>query len=1131
MFITYSIFSCIYLVRKFGCCQWLELGRLVALYPYIKLKPGMRHKADRTISVNNILISPTPSIEYNASRSQSAQNGSDAGYTVNQNLNSPRTTTVHTGQSIIGGSDDGQHRNTTRQQLPWELQAAEQQSLFPMPSIAGGPVIHTGASTTESSAQGQIQLDSPVLALNNMVSNISHQHTANTDRAEPRLQSLSQVPTGIQTGAMQQEPQDQLHVSPFPAQLPLPSTIVQGTSRASSGNLSYSYSNQGYQSPDPIANPPKRQRTNAPVSPSLKPRISLIHQYIKSIGGTQALSPLLERPRFALLEQACIEEDSFYLALHQLFCVWDANNQNLPNIHQFPAPEVLTMGFRILGQLIKSNSDLKANHLQWFAQFPAMLADLLQTSETYRQSISSSCNFLYKLGTEWDKLSANCRNRGYPPLVDELVETLGCLSPILQHIIFTASRRNLGFGDDNYGPQMEEIFRQDKSGHNSISRKNHVSTQSADGEVAKHNQELIQIYRQAIQRRTQTQQVQIIHARRASGSTSTQNPGASSNGRNAVSNGSMNSNQWNSAPNRPPGPNPSPITISGRGSSGQVTTGSPSPTFMQNLSMNPSNQTGQYVQYPYPPANLIGGRQTSSTQMDLQNSGASIRMQQMAATHHGQYLAHSMQRQQVAQQQQLMLAQQQRLHRDHPNAMQQQIPQLPQNPGAPQQIMNPRPFTVSSSTRASRPTPVLQSQSQVHHPVDVYGKVHHLERSLVPPIGFMQPSQPINPDMTALHQAHIRSPRLVAIDLDHRERFYQTVKHFAVDPVKIPFDKPLRSFQFTIDSNDFAMLARDKLTVGDKLATRFFRKGTIQYRFRCIRTTEQSNVCPLSEWTISDTAWPEIVYAELNGKALEIRRKNLHGKDLPVDITGILSQQNHLKLSIPKSKTGYTHFFFAIECVDILQHAQILELCSQNRIPLDTTIASIQKSMSISNNDDDDLQMVITDLSIDLADPFTARIFDVPIRSTNCLHRECFDLETFLQTRNSKPKRPKQPCMVDQWKCPLCGKDARPYNLRIDDFLLSVREKLAVEDNLETKAILVSASGEWRPKPLPQPQRKRGVAARLYDSDSDDGETVGNINVAQTLGNNASSTPKLAVNASVARIRYPAPQVIELDSD
>jgi hypothetical protein len=76
--------------------------------------------------------------------------------------------------------------------------------------------------------------------------------------------------------------------------------------------------------------------------------------------------------------------------------------------------------------------------------------------------------------------------------------------------------------------------------------------------------------------------------------------------------------------------------------------------------------------------------------------------------------------------------------------------------------------------------------------------------------------------------------------------------------------------------------------------------------------------------------------------------------------------------------------------------------------------------------------------------------------------------------------------MVDVWKCPLCGRDARPYNLEIDDFLASVRSKLAEQDNLDVKAIWISADGSWRPKEAPRSSVKRSHPEDSEDSSDED---------------------------------------------
>jgi hypothetical protein len=103
-------------------------------------------------------------------------------------------------------------------------------------------------------------------------------------------------------------------------------------------------------------------------------------------------------------------------------------------------------------------------------------------------------------------------------------------------------------------------------------------------------------------------------------------------------------------------------------------------------------------------------------------------------------------------------------------------------------------------------------------------------------------------------------------------------------------------------------------------------------------------------------------------------------------------------------------------------------------------------------------------MTMRLADRWIAQIFNIPVRGACCLHRECFDLGTWLVTRKSPPKHSDEPCMVDRWRCPLCSRDARPRSLRVDGFLQDVRE-LEMTRRLDSTAILVGSNGVWRVKP------------------------------------------------------------------
>ena len=248
-----------------------------------------------------------------------------------------------------------------------------------------------------------------------------------------------------------------------------------------------------------------------------------------------------------------------------------------------------------------------------------------------------------------------------------------------------------------------------------------------------------------------------------------------------------------------------------------------------------------------------------------------------------------------------------------------------------------------------------------------------------------------------------------------------------------------------------------------------------------------------SDFVVTNTNWPPHIFMEMNDSVLELRRKNLHGKGPPVDITYHVfgrgsKKENVLRISVPSSpKTGNDILYsIAIEVVEVLRHQQIVDMCLKGqRITVKDVIKDIRAQLSNSKIDeDDDVALVSANLAIDLTDPFTSRIFTTPVRGVRCRHRECFDLETFLISRSNKLHE--VDCMPDVWKCPLCGGDATPRSLRVDDFLVSVREKLEKDGHLEVKAIVVAEDGSWTTKPeAPPAVRLRGGTRSVPREDCD----------------------------------------------
>ncbi|KAK2012679.1 MIZ/SP-RING zinc finger protein [Colletotrichum eremochloae] len=322
-------------------------------------------------------------------------------------------------------------------------------------------------------------------------------------------------------------------------------------------------------------------------------------------------------------------------------------------------------------------------------------------------------------------------------------------------------------------------------------------------------------------------------------------------------------------------------------------------------------------------------------------------------------------------------------------------------------------------------------------------------------------------------------------------RYYQSIKKLAVGPVATPAKQALHRLLFVVPEEDIGKLCPSGIVARDGLPVSEYFNGSLRYRLRlCELPVNPKDPTKVAEsaWVVAQTYWPDHINIFLNGKAMTIRRKQHNGQHQPVELTPfILAGTNSISVAIsppsrpPKSNTMY---YMAVEIIETLGHENIVNMVLQHGIiSADATREVIRKRLKpVVEDEDDELAVVGNDLSIDLADPFSATMFQIPVRGAGCTHMECFDLATWLQTRPAKPRctihaagddcrlcnrdlgvKP-EPSLVDKWKCPLCDGDARPYSLRKDDFMAEVRSVLEKEGKLQTKTIYVAADGRWRAK-------------------------------------------------------------------
>lgn len=894
-----------------------------------------------------------------------------------------------------------------------------------------------------------------------------------------------------------------------------------------------------------------------------------IESFLRDVGGELRLEESLEQPRFALLSGACRDGDIFFIAFHQLFCSWTTSPAS---VHELCREEVhdtslVDNALGIMGSVMKANSKIREVVLRWFANFPLRLSTL-RVNQYYSQAINQVLDFLICVAKKWAIVNQDHVLRGYPLLMNELINTFHLYSPNLQSIVFRASRRSLGAPEHPIGTQMDKLFLADQEKHLNPYDGTYTVRRKGDA-YEEYNNDMVQKYRALLARSKSATNSDSIHGSTVlPTSPLAQSPDAQSP--------SMVSDHLRLHAGMAHGSRPASISVN-TGRTGQsvhipsptyppvlpninttftpqftpVTVHAPSSSATVGMATSPhqpiyTTQQGQYVSsHPFA-QQAVQQRQYEQhlrQQLHMQQFEWQQAQQQQAQQQQAQQQQAQQQlaQQQIQQQQQFQLQLQQQFQQQ-----QQQLQNLYRKRPQPGAVPSPHPspiaaaYTLPSQLVAAVQPPLPYQDTNSHsapaapshhlaalaNPQNL-GQQHRLadsslspraahavQPSSVRPRRFVQSQQEQvltidrlipPPDVrinvqdyphtpydkrsidSSLHQAHLRSPkRILGIPSTTTppERYYQAVKDFALEPTPLPPQTYLNKLTFEVAGTIFQKLTVDEMIAGETVNR--FSDGSLRIRLRCCNQPMAADTISDHVWVTLDTAWPDHVFVNLNDQVIETKRKQHYSKDIPIDITQFICLGvNTLSISTlapgrqPKpARISYV----AVEIIETLSHTSILRMMrASGSTPASETRKLIQRRLAGSSldsaGDDNDIEIPSEGISVDLADPFTATIFEVPVRGKACAHLECFDLETWLNTRLGKKSAcvcrssncmcTKEPSFVDKWKCPLCNGDARPYSLRIDEFLLEVRNRLEQNNQLRTKSIMVLADGSWKANDSP----------------------------------------------------------------
>ncbi|RFN45043.1 hypothetical protein FIE12Z_10733 [Fusarium flagelliforme] len=765
----------------------------------------------------------------------------------------------------------------------------------------------------------------------------------------------------------------------------------------------------------------------------------------------------VESPRYSILSEACRDDDYFYIALHQTLCAWSLNKEPVHRLYRgLVEPTVIDVAFEIMQTILRKNESMSKFHLQWFANFPYGMAAFSRDRHNERA---------YEARGEAPEVVKSAREAvavNYRQLV---------LSQ-QQAPANTISSPVVGQTPSMVGQNAQQVVRPPLAASVSSSATN-----------------------------TTTPPLSLPHFDALAASVPTGGSGAASptsvnEAYQHSSRGFQNVRRQNQLHIQTANPEARPLSAPVNRSPFEQQflprpSGAGSPLASQNRAL-PSN--GQ-IRTPVLPSNnvLSQGRASSFT---LPSQGLAEANASNSPVH-----VYSAGIPQVRSPAQMM----------YPH-----YAQAMQSPQYPPVYAQPNPpghaSALQSHNYAAQPTvprtPTFQgavTSNQIRQRLPV---------QQIPLSDY--PRGPYGHDslQVGLHQVEVRSPRRVPSH-PGKGRFYQFVRSLVYEPTALEPQTGLRTLSFTVPERHIQGLS--KKIEGNGLPFCYYSEGSYRYRLRICSQLETQAIPTESDWVVAATSWPSHIFIDLNMQHLELRRKQHFNKDQPVELTDHLHEgENVLKISFPavdqNTIRGYK-YFMAIEIVQTISHGAVLNLVQSLRhMSKDETEAKIQRRLRPSDSDD----IIIEDetLTISLADPFSATRFAEPVRGSQCEHLECFDLETWFQTRPPKPPQngggPQQqgsePSMVDVWKCPICSLDARPTSLWVDDYLAGVRRSLLSGGDMRTKSITVAADGKWAP------------VLDVDDSDDESTPVLQHRNVVNGNAGRQSRTSSIAAASTVIEI-------------
>jgi len=129
--------------------------------------------------------------------------------------------------------------------------------------------------------------------------------------------------------------------------------------------------------------------------------------------------------------------------------------------------------------------------------------------------------------------------------------------------------------------------------------------------------------------------------------------------------------------------------------------------------------------------------------------------------------------------------------------------------------------------------------------------------------------------------------------------------------------------------------------------------------------------------------------------------------------------------------------------VETISTQSIINSVKRASISRSTSLTKLKESFT-ENSEIEQLH-----LTISLICPITKLKIETPVRSKQCNHLQCFDLDSFVESNKASPT----------WKCPVCFIHTQYDDLSVDEYFSQILEK--IKDDEERESIKIFKDGEW----------------------------------------------------------------------